>query len=90
MFSFSQVFLSIISFSNYVMAGMKHNTIKSRDYYYSGLFAKNAYEWVLVVIPGLTRNPEDIEKPGFPTKDFGNDDKRSAVVLCGRNDIGIY
>lgn len=27
------------------------------------------------VIPGLTQNPERIENTGFPTKDFGNDEK---------------
>jgi hypothetical protein len=37
-------------------------------------------QWLLAVIPGLTRNPESIENHGFPIKDFGND-KKYAVVL---------
>jgi len=39
-----------------------------------------ANQWLLAVIPGLTRNPESIENPGFPITDFGND-KKYAVVL---------
>jgi hypothetical protein len=27
------------------------------------------------VIPGLTRNPENIENPGFPIEALGNDEK---------------
>jgi hypothetical protein len=32
-------------------------------------------EFIKFVIPGLTRNPEGFEKPGFPIKAFGNDKK---------------
>jgi len=41
---------------------------------------KTANQWSLVVIPGLTRNPERIENHGFPITNFGND-KKYAVVL---------
>jgi len=41
---------------------------------------KTANQWLLVVIPGLTRNPESIENHGFPITNFGND-KKYAVVL---------
>jgi hypothetical protein len=34
---------------------------------------KAANQWLLAVIPGLTRNPKSIENPGFPITDFGND-----------------
>ncbi len=30
-----------------------------------------------LVIPGLTRNPEDVENPGFPIEALGNDGKVS-------------
>ncbi len=43
-----------------------------------------ANQWLLAVIPGLTRNPESIENHGFPIKDFGND-KKYAVVLVERS-----
>jgi hypothetical protein len=36
---------------------------------------KTVKQWLLAVIPGLTRNPEVIENPGFPIKEFGNDEK---------------
>jgi hypothetical protein len=45
---------------------------------------KTAKQWLLVVIPGLTRNPERIENHGFPITNFGND-KKYAVVLI-KND----
>jgi hypothetical protein len=42
---------------------------------------KTANQWFLVVIPGLTRNPESIENHGFPITNFGNDKKYDVVVI---------
>ncbi len=38
---------------------------------------KTVKQWLPAVIPGLTRNPEAIENPGFPIKEFGNDEKNT-------------
>ena len=40
-----------------------------------------ANQWLLAVIPGLTRNPEGIENPGFPITDFGNYEKYGVLLL---------
>jgi hypothetical protein len=44
---------------------------------------KASNQWLLAVIPGLTRNPENIENPGFPITDFGNDKKYAVVIIEG-------
>jgi len=38
---------------------------------------KTVNQALSAVIPGLTRNPGRLENPGFPIKDFGNDEKTS-------------
>jgi hypothetical protein len=50
-------------------------------YYCSEVFNKSAHNCRYTVIPGQTRNPEDIENPGFPIKAPGNDEKISVAVL---------
>jgi protein-S-isoprenylcysteine O-methyltransferase Ste14 len=43
---------------------------------------KTVNQWLLAVIPGLTRNPEVIENAGFPIKEFGNDEKiRCSIII---------